>query len=175
MPTLEVDAYAWKPLDRLDAWRGKNLTRVLLALDWPRIERLPEVAAVPSAFRVTCDWRTICSQDSRGSTVRHLGIEVDDALELSEQTEIRWRRRGWPPGHRAGVTPSRGSYVVHGRTRSPGQFRTLRRDSAPAAPDWPQSFRFGADPVPSGRPRRGSQPGGVAVRETGLMLSLIHI
>jgi 8-oxo-dGTP pyrophosphatase MutT (NUDIX family) len=45
--TLEVDAYAWKPLDRLDDWCGKNMTRVLLALDWPRIERLPVVAAVP--------------------------------------------------------------------------------------------------------------------------------
>ena len=45
-PTLEVDAYAWKPLDRLHDWCGKNLTRVLLALDWPRIERLTEVAAV---------------------------------------------------------------------------------------------------------------------------------
>ena len=47
LPTLEVDAYAWKPLDRLGDWCGKNLTRVLLALDWPCIERLPEVAAVP--------------------------------------------------------------------------------------------------------------------------------
>ena len=46
VPTLEVDAYAWKPLDRLDGWCGKNMTRVLLALDWPRIEALPEVAAV---------------------------------------------------------------------------------------------------------------------------------
>jgi len=47
LPTLEVDAYAWKPLDRLDGWCGKNMTRVLQALDWPRIERLPEVATVP--------------------------------------------------------------------------------------------------------------------------------
>ena len=46
LPTLEVDAYAWKPLNRLDAWCGKNMTRVLLALDWPRIERLPEVVTV---------------------------------------------------------------------------------------------------------------------------------
>ena len=51
LPTLEVDAYAWKPLDRVDAWCGKNMTRVLLALDWPRIERLPEVAAVPVRSR----------------------------------------------------------------------------------------------------------------------------
>lgn len=47
LPTREVDAYAWKPLDRLDAWCGKNMTRVLLTLDWRRVERLPEVAAVP--------------------------------------------------------------------------------------------------------------------------------
>ena len=46
VPTLEVDAYAWKPLDRLDSWCGKNMTRVLLALDWAHIEGLPEVAAV---------------------------------------------------------------------------------------------------------------------------------
>ena len=46
LPTLEVDAYAWKPLDRVDVWCGKNMTRVLLALDWPRIERLPEVQDV---------------------------------------------------------------------------------------------------------------------------------
>jgi putative (di)nucleoside polyphosphate hydrolase len=46
LPTLEVDAYAWKPLNRLEGWCGKNMTRVLLALDWPRIETLPEVAEV---------------------------------------------------------------------------------------------------------------------------------
>ena len=50
VPTPEVDAYAWKALDRLDDWCGKNMKRVLLALDWPRIERLPEVTAV----RVRC-------------------------------------------------------------------------------------------------------------------------
>jgi 8-oxo-dGTP pyrophosphatase MutT (NUDIX family) len=48
VPTLEVDAYAWKPLDRLDTWCGKNMTRVLRTLDWRRIERLPEVATVPT-------------------------------------------------------------------------------------------------------------------------------
>lgn len=46
LPTLEVDAYAWKSLDRLDEWCGKNMSRVLLALDWRRIESLPEVASV---------------------------------------------------------------------------------------------------------------------------------
>jgi len=48
-PTLEVDAYAWKPLDRLDDWSGQNMRRVLRALDWDRIERLPEVTAVALA------------------------------------------------------------------------------------------------------------------------------
>lgn len=46
-PTPEVDGYAWKPLDQLGEWCGKNLSRVLMALDWPMIERLPEVMAVP--------------------------------------------------------------------------------------------------------------------------------
>ncbi|WP_284618557.1 NUDIX hydrolase [Aquabacterium humicola] len=45
-PTLEVDAYAWKPLDDLDAWCGRNLSRVLMALDWPLIKHLPELTAV---------------------------------------------------------------------------------------------------------------------------------
>jgi 8-oxo-dGTP pyrophosphatase MutT (NUDIX family) len=44
-PTPEVDAYAWKPVDRLGEWCGKNMTRVLLALDWAALERLPEAAA----------------------------------------------------------------------------------------------------------------------------------
>lgn len=47
LPTLEVDANAWKPLNRIESWCGKNLTRVLLSVDWKRIELLPEVAAVP--------------------------------------------------------------------------------------------------------------------------------
>ena len=46
LPTLEVDGYAWKPLDRIDTWCGKNLTRVLMGIDWSRIESLPEVAAL---------------------------------------------------------------------------------------------------------------------------------
>jgi 8-oxo-dGTP pyrophosphatase MutT (NUDIX family) len=46
-PTLEVDAYAWKPLRQLGDWCGKNMTRVLRTLDWPRIEQLPAIAAVP--------------------------------------------------------------------------------------------------------------------------------
>ena len=46
LPTLEVDGYAWKPIDGLGDWCGKNMTRVLLALDWARIERLPENAAL---------------------------------------------------------------------------------------------------------------------------------
>jgi putative (di)nucleoside polyphosphate hydrolase len=46
LTTLEVDAYAWKPLDRLGEWCGKNMTRVLLALDWKLIASMPEVASV---------------------------------------------------------------------------------------------------------------------------------
>ena len=46
LQTLEVDAYAWKPLDRLDDWCGKNMTRVLLGVDWRRVEALPEVNLV---------------------------------------------------------------------------------------------------------------------------------
>lgn len=45
-PTLEVDGYAWKPVDRLDEWCGKNMTRVLAAIDWTCIELLPELASV---------------------------------------------------------------------------------------------------------------------------------
>jgi putative (di)nucleoside polyphosphate hydrolase len=46
LATLEVDAYAWKPVDQLGEWCGKNMTRVLSALDWPRIERMPEVTSL---------------------------------------------------------------------------------------------------------------------------------
>ena len=46
LPTLEVDAYAWKSLDQLGDWCGKNMSRVLHALDWTRIELLTEVASV---------------------------------------------------------------------------------------------------------------------------------
>jgi len=46
VPTVEVDGYAWKPLDGLSDWCGKNMSRVLLAVDWVRVERLPEVGAV---------------------------------------------------------------------------------------------------------------------------------
>lgn len=43
LPTLEVDGYAWKSLDRLHDWCGKNMSRVLLAVDWASIDALPEV------------------------------------------------------------------------------------------------------------------------------------
>jgi len=46
LPTPEVDGYAWKPLDRLGDWCGKNMSRVLLALDWDRIESLAEIGSV---------------------------------------------------------------------------------------------------------------------------------
>ena len=46
LPISEVDAYAWRPLNQVGTWCGKNMTRVLLALNWTDIERLPEVARV---------------------------------------------------------------------------------------------------------------------------------
>ena len=45
----EVDDYAWKPVNNLDGWCGKNLARVLGALDWARIARLREIGRVPLA------------------------------------------------------------------------------------------------------------------------------
>ena len=53
LPTLEVDGYAWKPLDRLHEWCGKNMTRVLTAIDWASIERLPAIPTVPLAVSPT--------------------------------------------------------------------------------------------------------------------------
>jgi 8-oxo-dGTP pyrophosphatase MutT (NUDIX family) len=53
LPTLEVDGYAWKPLDRLHEWCGKNMTRVLTAIDWSSIERLPAIPTVPLAVSTT--------------------------------------------------------------------------------------------------------------------------
>ncbi len=46
MPTPEADAWAWQPRTDLAAWCGKNMTRVLGALDWAAIEALPEIAHV---------------------------------------------------------------------------------------------------------------------------------
>lgn len=43
----EVDAYAWRPIAELDAWCGKNLTRVLRGLDWNRLTALPPLRTVP--------------------------------------------------------------------------------------------------------------------------------
>ncbi|MFL6627755.1 MAG: NUDIX hydrolase [Vitreoscilla sp.] len=45
-PTREADAWAWKPLDDLASWCGKNMTRVLQSLDRGRLAALPEVARV---------------------------------------------------------------------------------------------------------------------------------
>ena len=45
--TPEADRWAWMPLARLDAWCGKNMTKVLVGLDWERIRGLPAVARVP--------------------------------------------------------------------------------------------------------------------------------
>ena len=51
-PTLEVDGHAWQPIDALDEWCGKNMRRVLGAIDWPAIAALPLQArlAVEPAF-----------------------------------------------------------------------------------------------------------------------------
>jgi 8-oxo-dGTP pyrophosphatase MutT (NUDIX family) len=49
--TPEVDGYDWQPLDGLDDWCGPNLRRVLRALDWSRIEQLPELATVRTVAR----------------------------------------------------------------------------------------------------------------------------
>jgi 8-oxo-dGTP pyrophosphatase MutT (NUDIX family) len=45
-PTREADAWAWKPLDDLASWCGKNMTRVLQSLDRGRLAALAEVARV---------------------------------------------------------------------------------------------------------------------------------
>jgi putative (di)nucleoside polyphosphate hydrolase len=46
-PQLEVDGYAWKPITKLDTWCGKNLSRVLAAIDWASVRRLPLLQRVP--------------------------------------------------------------------------------------------------------------------------------
>ena len=44
--TPEADAWAWKPRGDLGSWCGKNMTRVLGAIDWAAIDALPELAHV---------------------------------------------------------------------------------------------------------------------------------
>jgi 8-oxo-dGTP pyrophosphatase MutT (NUDIX family) len=44
--TPEADAWAWKPREAAPAWCGKNMARVLGALDWAAIRTLPELAHV---------------------------------------------------------------------------------------------------------------------------------
>ena len=44
--TGEADAWGWKPRRNAAAWAGKNMVRVLGALDWTAIEALPVVARV---------------------------------------------------------------------------------------------------------------------------------
>ena len=46
LPTPEADAWAWKPLDDLASWCGKNMTRVLASLDRGLIAALPELERV---------------------------------------------------------------------------------------------------------------------------------
>ena len=45
-PTPEADAWAWKPLDDLASWCGKNMTKVLQSLDRGRLAALAVVAPV---------------------------------------------------------------------------------------------------------------------------------
>ena len=44
--TPEADAWAWKPRADLASWCGKNMSRVLGAMDWAAIDALPEAAYV---------------------------------------------------------------------------------------------------------------------------------
>ena len=44
--TPEADAWAWKPRALASTWAGKNMTKVLAAMDWDRIDSLPEVAGI---------------------------------------------------------------------------------------------------------------------------------
>ncbi|MFL6697481.1 MAG: NUDIX hydrolase [Vitreoscilla sp.] len=44
--TPETDAWAWQPRSDLSSWCGKNMSRVLRAIDWAAIDALPEVAHV---------------------------------------------------------------------------------------------------------------------------------
>ncbi len=46
LDTPEADAWAWKPRGDLASWCGKNMTRVLGAMDWTAIDALPEVEHV---------------------------------------------------------------------------------------------------------------------------------
>jgi len=44
--TPEADGYAWQSIDEMPRWCGKNMTRVLSALDWAALEALPTTAAI---------------------------------------------------------------------------------------------------------------------------------
>jgi len=46
LATPEADGWAWQPRGDLPAWCGKNMSRVLGALDWAAIDGLPVVARV---------------------------------------------------------------------------------------------------------------------------------
>ena len=46
LPTPEADAWAWKPLDDLASWCGKNMTKVLQSLDPAQLAALPEMPRV---------------------------------------------------------------------------------------------------------------------------------
>ena len=56
----EADAWAWKPLDDLASWCGKNMTRVLQSLDRGLIAALPEVDRVEVDVSPLNPSRTAC-------------------------------------------------------------------------------------------------------------------
>lgn len=46
LPTPEADGWAWKPLDDLASWCGKNMAKVLASLDRGALAALPAVGRV---------------------------------------------------------------------------------------------------------------------------------
>ncbi|MBW8759859.1 MAG: NUDIX domain-containing protein [Burkholderiales bacterium] len=59
-PTPEADAWAWKPLDDLASWCGKNMTRVLQSLDRGLLATLPQVDRVEVDVSPLNPSRTAC-------------------------------------------------------------------------------------------------------------------
>ena len=61
--------------------------------------------------------------------MRYLGIEVDDALEISEQTEIRGRRVR--PPHQSGRRLRGFGWSAYGAAGASGHYETLGNSSLP--------------------------------------------
>jgi 8-oxo-dGTP pyrophosphatase MutT (NUDIX family) len=45
-PTPEVNGYAWKPVEEITEWSGKNMARVLGGLRWDELFALSELASL---------------------------------------------------------------------------------------------------------------------------------